>query len=350
MGHQLDTTNGVTSFADSQNDAWHQLGQQVGHKMTVDEALDAAHMKGWNVRKLPLLADVAERHDSDGNLLEPQPEPRMVPVPDRFTIVRDNPITKEPQALGVTGRWWKPFANEATTALLGEITDKGGAHLETLGSLDGGRRTFATMLMPDHMTLTTPTGLLDTTKLYLAVFNNHDAQGALRALISPTRVVCANTQAIAERNAISEVKIRHTGEMDIKLEEVRRILGLTFKYQEVFAAQMEAMSKQYRDDEWVRNVLNDVFEVDEADSDKQRVNRIETTGKIMEVYRQDDTVNMWQGTTFGAYNAVTRYLDHYMPIGNTKTKRSAETGRALRTISSKHISTLKGRAAELLSA
>ena len=61
MAHELDTTidaNGDVhvNFADSQTDAWHQLGQQIGHKMDPLEALGAAHMLGWDVRKVPLRA------------------------------------------------------------------------------------------------------------------------------------------------------------------------------------------------------------------------------------------------------------------------------------------------------
>lgn len=349
MGHELDTTNGKVSFADSQNDAWHQLGQQVGHKMDPMEALAAAHMLGWNVRKIPLRADVAEYFDDEGQPLDPAPEPDMQPVPDRFTIVRTNPHTQKREPLGVTGRWWQPFQNEATTGLLYNITEQSGAHIETIGGLDGGRKTFVTMLLPDYMELTAPTGFVDTTKLYLAVFNHHDAQGSLRALISPTRVVCANTQRIAEKNAVSEVRIRHTGELDVKMSEVRRVLDLTFKYQEVFAVEMEKLTKIERDDAWVRATLNDIFAADESDTEKQRTNRLDSAAKVMEVYRSDDTVNMWRGTAFGAYNAVTRYLDHYAPVGNTKVKRAAETQRAIRTLQSGGVNDVKARAFELLS-
>lgn len=354
MAHELDTTidadgNAHVAFADSQTDAWHQLGQQIGHKMDPLEALGAAHMLGWDVRKVPLRADVAEYRDDEGQLLDPAPEPVMVDVPDRFTIVRTNPHTQKTEPLGVTGRWWQPFQNEATTGLLYNITEQSGAHIETIGALDGGRKTFVTMLLPDYMTLTAPNGFLDTTKLYLAVLNHHDAQGSLRGLISPTRIVCANTQRIAEKNAVSEIRIRHTGELDVKMEEVRRILGLTFAYQETFAAEMEKLSKIERDDEWVRKTLNDVFAADDADTEKQRSNRLDSAAKVMEVYRSDVTVNMWRGTAFGAYNAVTRYLDHYAPVGNTKVKRSAERQRAIRTLQNGGVNDVKARAFELLS-
>ncbi|AYB69134.1 hypothetical protein SEA_EAGLEHORSE_86 [Mycobacterium phage Eaglehorse] len=354
MAHELDSTNGVVSFADSQTDAWHQLGQQVGHKMDPMEALAAANMLDWDVRKVPLRADIAVRHDADGNELEVQPEPQLVDVPGRYTILRTNPVTKAAEPLGVIGAWWQPFQNEATTGLLYNICDQSGAHIETIGALDGGRRTFVTMLMPDHMELTAPTGFKDVTKLYLAVFNHHDGQGALRAVISPVRVVCANTQRLAEANAVSQVSIRHTGNADVRLEEVRRILGLTFKLDETMRTEFEAMAQRERDDEWVRKALNEVFEADTADTEAKRGKRLETAAKVMEVYRKDDTVAMWYGTQFGAYNAVTRYLDHLAPLGPmkaaTRARGTDSVRRAIRTITSTTVADTKAKAFTLLSA
>ena len=55
MAHELDITNGVASFANSRADAWHRLGTSVGHAMTGHEAMQAAHLANWNVRKMALV-------------------------------------------------------------------------------------------------------------------------------------------------------------------------------------------------------------------------------------------------------------------------------------------------------
>ena len=46
MAHELDITEGQVSFVNSRTDAWHRLGQSVGHAMTAREALDAADPVG----------------------------------------------------------------------------------------------------------------------------------------------------------------------------------------------------------------------------------------------------------------------------------------------------------------
>ncbi|AHJ88592.1 hypothetical protein Jolie1_092 [Mycobacterium phage Julie1] len=337
MAHELDTTNGVTSFADSEAradgtvSAWHRLGQAVGHTMTADEALDAAHMRGWDVRKEALVAQV-------GDL--------MLPVPDRFAVVRTNPVTAAPEALGVVGDRWTPFQNEETTELLSEITDEGGAHIETIGALRGGRDTFVTMKMPAHMEFRSPvTGELDTTDLYISILNNHSGEASLRALISPVRIVCANTQRMAEGSARSMVALRHTGSPKARLAEVRQLLGLTFAYRDTFVEQCERLIAREMSDAEVLESLEGVWGVGGATTEKQAEARKAKALEVFEVYASDVTVAAFKGTAFGAYNAGTRYLDHVAPVNLSADATDEERAirRAQRTLMSDSLGQLKGQ-------
>ena len=107
MAHELDSTSGVVSFSDSRTDAWHRLGQSVGHVMTAREALDAAHLSGWNVRKLALQIP-QEPIITDDGVTTPPP----IAVPDQFATVRDNPIVAgRIDYLGVVGSKYEPVQN-----------------------------------------------------------------------------------------------------------------------------------------------------------------------------------------------------------------------------------------------
>lgn len=335
MAHQLDNTDGKVSYADSQSDAWHRLGQVVGEKMTTEQALDAAFMSGWNVRKVPL-TDVIATDPATG-------EKVTFTVPDKFATIRTNPQRPDQvDGLGVVGRVWTPFQNEATSELLADITDITGAHVETIGALRGGRDTFITMLLPDHMEFRSPvTGLLDKTALYIAILNNHTGEFPLRALISPIRIVCANTQRMAESNAKSTAVLRHTGEPAKRLAEIRAMLGLTFAYRDAFSEAAEKMIAAERDDEFVKGVLFDVFGVNDAPSERAQAGRIERATQVLEVYRQSVTVAPFKGTLFGAYNAVTEYVDHIMPVGR---KGNEATQRAMRTLTNPDAADLKAKA------
>ncbi|WAB09255.1 hypothetical protein SEA_LITTLEMUNCHKIN_79 [Gordonia phage LittleMunchkin] len=334
MAHELDITNGVASFADSRNDAWHQLGTQVGHLMTADEALEAAHMKGWNVRKEPLVAQVGDE---------------LLPIEGKFATVRTNPITGAAETLGVVGNWWTPFQNEETTDLLSEIVEEGGAHIETIGALRGGRQTFVTMKMPDSVEIESPNegGKVDVTDMYLAILNSHDGNGALRAIATPVRIVCRNTQLMAENAAVSSVAIHHTGDPKSRLADVRRALGMTFKVHDAYADTMQHWSTVELSDAQVLAAFQEIVAADAATTDRQRTSRIETASKVMEIYRSSATVADFKGTAFGAYNAVTEYADHYMPI---RGKGDEATLRAQRTLTSSNLAAFKSGAFKQLAA
>ena len=350
MAHELDTTDGVTSFADSRTrtingvevtDAWHRLGTPVGHLMTVDEALDAAHLRGWDVRKEPLVANV---ETEDGSVL-------ALPVPDRHAVIRTNPVNQKAEALGVVGNRWTPFQNEDTTALLSAIVDEGGAHIETAGALRGGRDTFVTMKLPDSMEFRSPTtGELDVTELYINVLNNHTGEYPLRGLISPVRIVCANTQRMAEGAARSTVSLRHTGDPKARLAEIRALLGLTFAYRDTFVEQCETLIARSVDNVVVLEVIEDVFGVNAATTEKQAEGRKETALTVLDNYLNSPTVAPFMGTAFGVYNAVTEYLDHQAPLAGGKllTEEEAAIRRAQRTLQSVDLGTMKANAMSAL--
>jgi hypothetical protein len=129
MAHEIDITNGIASFA-ARTDAWHRLGQIVGHAMTAEEALAAAHLSGWNVRKMALQVP-QEPVITDNGVTTPAP----LPVDDHFATVRTNPITGNIDVLGVVGSKYEPVQNEESCALLNALTDESGAVFETAGAL-----------------------------------------------------------------------------------------------------------------------------------------------------------------------------------------------------------------------
>ena len=306
--------------------AWDQLGEPVESGLSISEALEAAGMANWNVRKTPLFA---------------QAEGRIIEVPNKHVVLRDNPATNAVESFGVVGNWWKPFQNEASAQLLADIVDQSGADLSRLGILNGGRKTFVSMKLPGHMEFTSPVdGSKDVTDLYLAIFNSHDGTGALSALVTPIRLFCANQQRVAESTAKSRFAIRHTGNADVKLAEVRDLLGLTFAYRDTFVEQCEKLIAREMDKAEVFTAMREITMVDSSKTDRIKANRTKFAEDIYEVYRSSDTVTPFRGTAFGAYNAVTEFTDHYMTVK----KDEAVEARATRTLTSEWIDTLKERA------
>lgn len=346
MAHELDNTRGVYSFADSRSDAWHRLGTSVGHAMTGQEAMEAAHLANWNVRKMPLVIPREPVITGDG-VTTPPP----VAVPDMFATVRDNPVVPgQIDYLGVVGTKYEPVQNEASCTVLDAITDQSGAHFETAGALKGGRETFVTMKLPKSMTFVGHDGSQDRTDWYLAALNSHDASSKFRLLLTSVRIVCANTQAAAIAGAKSTFGIRHTARARVAIEEARTALGLAWRYMDAFENEAAALYAQQMDRDEMHSFATRLVKADDRSaSAAARRNRQEHANKIVKLWTSSPTISAIAGTRWAAYNAVTEYLDHHQPVRGARTSRAAAEVRALRTVTpGSSVETLKVEAFRLL--
>lgn len=99
---------------------------------------------------------------------------------------------------------------------------------ETLISLREGRQIIATMYLDEPITLP---GDPSETYPYMVFITRHDGQGGMRLGPTAVRVVCANTQYIAEkeldRNGLG-FTIKHTSNWQGRLEQARTALTSTF--------------------------------------------------------------------------------------------------------------------------
>src|SRR5579859_4155755 len=188
--------------------------------------MEHARLGWWNVRKEHLQAVVVT---DDGVT--------TIDIPDRYATVRTNPVTGKPEALGVVGPSYVPIQNEEHCDLLDALVDESGAHFETAGSLKGGRQVFITMKLPDTMQV----GGTDAVDTYLTACNSHDGSMAFRLMVTPVRVVCANTLAAAIRGARSSFSIHHTTGARSQIQAAREALGLTFRYMGEFQVEAERM-------------------------------------------------------------------------------------------------------------
>lgn len=298
MPHELDNTNGVYSFADSRADAWHQLGQQVNRCMTAQEVMEEAQLSGWDVRKHRLWTE-----GSDGFPIQ---------IEDREATVRTNPVTGNTDYLGVVGRNYTPIQNEESAAFLNALVDESGAHFETAGALRGGRETFVTLRLPEYMRFE-GNGVTDSVDLYLAALNSHDGTSSFRLITTPVRIVCANTQIAAIQRARSSWAVRHTSNARWAIEEARHSLRIAFTYADAFAQEVQRLVDAQRDEDRLRDLIEEVFEVHDADTDRQRDRRQAHADAVVQGMSLP-TVRGFEGTLYGAYNAVTEYIDHRIPV------------------------------------
>lgn len=315
MAHELETQNGVTSFASFREPAWHGLGTVFTEEKNTAEMLEAANLNGWNVR------------------LEDMPIPaHLQSDKDYQYVIRTNPTDKtKNDVLGVVGERYHTMQNEDLFSFGDNILD-GGGRWETAGSIKGGRVVFGALAL-ERETVLDPTGVADKVKTYLLINTSHDGSIAIQASITPVRVVCANTLNIALRTTNKKdgvkqsFKIRHTQTASGKVAIARQTLGLANAYMDEF----DKMAKAMIETEVSAKQFNDIILAAYPKPDK------DTKGAIKKWENKVDMINdiytgdfngMIAGTGWGAFNALTERLDWYRSArgGNNESILASASG------------------------
>ncbi|WNM68731.1 hypothetical protein SEA_SOOS_1 [Gordonia phage Soos] len=331
MSHEINQTNGIASFASAREHAWHRLGTVLPDAMTAEQALNAAHLANWNVRK------VAEYAHLDPTITEDGVTPGVQLATGRYSTIRTNPINNQDELLGAgLGSGYTVIQNEEHADLLNTLLDESGAHFETAGALGNGSTVFLTMKMPRDLHIVGHEGI-DTTNLYVVAQNSHDGTSAFRLMVTPVRVVCANTLRAGFKQSMSSFSIRHTTNAKQNIQLARQALGLTWTYADEFekAAQrmIEAEMSKPQAIDTIRSVMR---YTDKDTTDRIKKTQDERTSEIITLWTSADTQKNLRGTAYGLYNAFAEWVDHFAPVygeadnESVRAQRVAKGGEAAR--------------------
>ena len=226
-------------------------------------------------------------------------------IPDKYAVVRQS--DKAP--LGVVGRAMTLIQNEALDEWGDALVDSGEAKYETGGALRGGRTVFYSMEL-NHLEINIGGDAVDEAiKTFLLLTNTHDGTKSMEAVITPIRVVCANTLNMAIRGAKTSFRLRHVGSMDGKLQAAREALGITFRYTEALKKLGDRLIVQKVVEDQVWDILSKaVFPVDEEWSENRLENSMATGA--MELYKTSPNLDNIRGTGWSVLQAVAEYVDH----------------------------------------
>ena len=296
MAHELETQNGVASFASFREPAWHGLGTVFTEEKNTAEMLAAANLNNWNVRLEDV--NIPTHLSSDKNYQY---------------VVRTNPTDNtQTDILGVVGERYHVLQNEDLFSFGDNILD-GGGRWETAGSIRGGRVVFGSLAL-ERETVLDPTGVADKVKTYLLINTSHDGSIAIQASITPVRVVCANTLNLAlgakrGKNAIKQsFKIRHTQTAEGKIAVARETLGLANKYMDAFDMMANAMIQKEITAQQFNEIILAAYPKPEKDS-KGAVKKWENKVDVINDIYTGQYNGMIAGSAWGAFNALTERLD-----------------------------------------
>jgi len=281
MGHNLNEVNGRASMMYVGEAPWHKLGTKLDRPATAAEAIEAASL-GFKVEKLPLKTQTLD-----------------LPIENHFATVR----TDTNQVLGLVGSRYVPIQNCDAFTTFDALVGEGEAIYHTVGALGKGERIWILAKLPDYIRVNGN----DTVEKFLLLTNSHDGSQAVRIKLTPIRVVCENTLMIALSGAEQEVRICHIAHAEERLKKAHEILGLTNKLYAELELIFNGMSCKKMDPQMLYGYVKTVFP-DSSSRSHNRKNPVHQ--RVLELAEEGRGTEMTKGTLWGAYNAVTEFVDH----------------------------------------
>lgn len=271
---------------------WHGLGEKVDSALSSDEALKKAGLN-WIVEQRPIVA---------------LKDKITIPIQDYVANVR----TTDNRVLGVVSTQYKIVQNHEafsfTDSLLGE-----GVKYETAGSLAQGKQVWLLARMPETKILDDPT------VPYLVFTNSHDGKGAVRVAITPIRVVCMNTLNLALREAQRSWSTIHMGNIETKMEEAKRTLGLANDYLKALGEEASILVNKEIPDKVFTELVEELFPFGEDITPRQKETIIEMRTGLEYKYKNTPDLDKYRNTAWGVINAVSDFATHRKPKRNTST-------------------------------
>ena len=283
MAHNLNFNNGKASFVAKGETAWHGLGTYVKEAMTSDECIKLAGLD-YDVIKTDIYANIGgQPHLIDG----------------KFATYRSD--TK--QVLGTVGNRYEIVQNWDAFKFFDSITGAKEAIYETAGALGNGEKIFITAKMPGYIRIN---GTDDISVQFVILTNTHDGSGSIIAGVTPVRIVCSNTLNAALKGLKNRISIRHTSNVNARLEEAHKLMGISNEYITQVNELFNVTAKKIIDDKTAKRIIEQVFQSEKTDS--KRVENIREA--VWVSYQAGIGQEKILGTGWGLYNGFTHYLDH----------------------------------------
>lgn len=267
---------------------WHGLGTRVNETLNSKEALTAAGLD-WNVVQESIYTGTEE-------LIE-----------GYKANVRDS----DRQVLGVVTDRYKIVQNREAFAFTDELLGEG-VRYETAGSLQGGRKVWLLAHLPHEYIISG-----ERISPYLVFFNSHDGSGAIKAAITPIRVVCQNTLNLALSTAKRSWSMIHTGDMKGKMQEAKDTLFLAATYMDSLGKEFETLRRKKLTDKQVLEYIEILLPLEEDSTLQQKKN--------MKRLREDMKIRYFDApdlrdvgkNAYAFVNAVSDFATHAEPLRRT---------------------------------
>lgn len=275
---------------------WNRVGTKVEGSMSAQEALSKGGLD-WTVQMQPAKVTFNGKTSI---------------VPGKFVPVR----TSDGRPLGIVGNSYKPVQNVDALNFMDSYIGKGEAVYETVGNIGDGKLIWMLAKMPNTSTD------VDLVERYMLMSTSHNGVSPVMLAALDFRIWCANQIQAAIRKAKNKFVIRHTTNVELRMADARKAFDGSMKY----FNEMDVIFGQMKEIKFTQTQLLSLVEkVFGAPGDGEKSNRQENRIEAIQEKIVDLSLTGMgthlpgvKGTAWGAYNAVTEYLDHHTKIKGGK--------------------------------
>uniref|UniRef100_A0AAU8MHJ4 DUF945 domain-containing protein n=1 Tax=Geladintestivirus 1 TaxID=3233133 RepID=A0AAU8MHJ4_9CAUD len=301
--------------------------KEVMDKAGLDFTVDKCEL----VAKMPVNMNNTDRmlDDMNDNLAFAHNGNIYRDCPNAFATFR----TDENIPLGIVKSRYEIVQNRDAFNFFDAAIGENEAIWQTAGFFGDGERIFVTAKLPDFIKVKK-----DLIENYLVFANSHDGSSGVNILFTPIRVVCQNTLNAAIRKADCFVRFRHTANVHDNIKRAHEVLGIVKTQMEDISDTFNFLADKPMTDNQVKDFIAKTYldngkyiaiteydkkygldKIFRLDTNAMEATGIKTRGanilkKTYEYYHEGFGQKEFEGTAYGAYNAITGY---YANIDNS---------------------------------
>jgi len=302
MSANLDMTNGRANiaFLGSRNDIWHRMGQEMAAGQSIEDWATAAGL-GWSAIKVP--AVVALEGDKWDHI---DAAKRFLPAPDRSFVVRSDTAGLLGYVSGETDKTGYQIVQPSDVLSWFDryiaVDDR--FALDVCGSLDGGRRIWATAKYNGDVQVGG-----ESHAMRVLMSTTFDGSGATINQCTATRVVCQNTLRIAHSDQSAAIKTRHSTRFDAAKvgRELAQLAQGFAQYKAIGDAMAQTEMSATQISDFFKTILEIPFDAKKDDVSSRKMNQF---ADLSRAYSTSVREGAEKGSVWSALQAVTRYADH----------------------------------------
>lgn len=200
--------------------------------------------------------------------------------------------------LGMVGSTYQIVQNSQAFSFMDVLVQEHQAKYQYLYSINNGAKIILQAKIDNNFEVRKN----DRIETYLTLINSFNGTTPLMCFFTPVRLWCKNQLQAAIKHKTNCVKIRHTQNIEVKVEEAFRVLGKANSYFVAFKEKSKQLAQKSLNKKMVDSFLNSLFngkETTRKDNQKQEVLKLTENGK------GNNGSSLWD-----LYNGVTEWVDH----------------------------------------